>query len=240
MIFETRTKNDSKIYILFWGSWYRRVDWRQPKITMDEKYLEKIGCPETNCVFTRKNDYFPSIIDFDALIFNIWHENYSLPKVRSPNQLYIMESKELVFQKGWKPRGETWSLQFRNSQIMQNQLKQIFIATVWMQPKVFFKHRVTRLQLTRNFFCFASRSDFSLVIDFLLIFIFFKLVEPQLDYLTIWTMKRTYSIWQWPLDLIRTFCVPSERFWAERLVMSLRLLSTSSGRSQLRTFMVKI
>ena len=94
MVYEKQQKNDSRIYLLFWSHYFGGQDWGHDVATMEEDYFKKLGCPDTNCVMTHKIDLLPHIYDFDAVIFNIWDEDFSLPKLRSPNQLYIMISNE--------------------------------------------------------------------------------------------------------------------------------------------------
>jgi hypothetical protein len=94
MVYEKQRKNDSRIYMLFWSHYFGLNDWGHGIETMTEEYFKDLECPETNCVFTHKTDLMPNIYDFDAVIFNIWEKDFSLPKLRSPHQLYIMISNE--------------------------------------------------------------------------------------------------------------------------------------------------
>lgn len=94
IIEEKRRINDSKIHLLFWGLYFGGSSWGHEEQTMDENFFKKLNCPVTNCVMTHNQSHLPNISDFDAIIFNLWEENFSLPKVRNSRQLYIMISNE--------------------------------------------------------------------------------------------------------------------------------------------------
>lgn len=98
MVYSELKRKDSKIYILFWGSFFKTPNWGHDFETTSDEYLEKLGCEFTNCVMTHRVDLLPEVYKFDAVIFNVWDEELTLPKLRSPHQLYIMVSKELSFQ----------------------------------------------------------------------------------------------------------------------------------------------
>lgn len=94
MIKEERKINDSRIQLLFWGKYFEDSNWGHEELTMDEKYFKKLNCPVTNCVMTHNFSHLPKISDFDAIIFNLWEENFTLPTIRSSRQIYIMISNE--------------------------------------------------------------------------------------------------------------------------------------------------
>jgi O-methyltransferase involved in polyketide biosynthesis len=94
MVYEETQKNDTKIYLLFWSSFFGAAKWFHDNETMSEDFFKKLGCSHTNCVMTHKIDLLPRVSDFDAVMLHFWINENSLPPVRSPRQLYIMVSNE--------------------------------------------------------------------------------------------------------------------------------------------------
>lgn len=89
---EKKSKNGT-IYVLFSNELFEKY-WGLSKETISKEDLSAIGCPQTNCVMTFKNDTLPHLHDYEAILFHIWDTDVTFPKTRSPRQLYIMVSKE--------------------------------------------------------------------------------------------------------------------------------------------------
>jgi hypothetical protein len=94
MVNDREPRNDSKIYILFFNGCFNLPYWSLGKETLDESDLKSVNCPHTNCVLTHKYGLLENIHDYDAIIFNVWYPNDTLPLTRSPHQQYIMAANE--------------------------------------------------------------------------------------------------------------------------------------------------
>jgi hypothetical protein len=94
MVNDTEARNDSKIYVLFFNGCFNLPYWSLGKETLDESDLKSVNCPHTNCVLTHKHDFLENIHDYNAIIFNVYFDNDTLPLTRSPHQHYIMAANE--------------------------------------------------------------------------------------------------------------------------------------------------
>jgi hypothetical protein len=94
VVYKETQKNDTKIYVLFWSTFFGSAKWFHKQETMSEDYFKKLGCSHTNCIMTHKTDLLPHVYDFDAVMLHFWTNEVSLPPVRKPHQLYIMVSNE--------------------------------------------------------------------------------------------------------------------------------------------------
>lgn len=94
MIYDENSKNDSKIYVLFYNGCFGLPFWSLGKETLAEDDLKAANCPHTNCVLTHKHDLLKNIHDYNAVIFNVWYPGNTLPLTRSPRQHYIMAANE--------------------------------------------------------------------------------------------------------------------------------------------------
>jgi hypothetical protein len=95
MVYRKREKKNSTIYALFWSHYLTVKDWYHHTEPMDQNHLKKLNCPQTDCVLTHNVDLLPNILDYDAVIFNLYQHDIPFPEIRSPHQLYIMTSNEL-------------------------------------------------------------------------------------------------------------------------------------------------
>lgn len=94
MVSEEQSKNDSQIYILFFNGCFGLPFWGLGKETLLEDDLKSVNCPHTNCVFTHKPDLIKNIHDFDAVIFNVWYPDSTVPLTRTSRQHYIFAANE--------------------------------------------------------------------------------------------------------------------------------------------------
>lgn len=92
------TTQKGLIYILLWTS----GEWEPyDKIAMEQKAFE--SCTFNNCFLTRNRTYLKNILDYDVLMFNVWHvgianldveSTSNLPSNRSETQKYCMYAVE--------------------------------------------------------------------------------------------------------------------------------------------------
>jgi hypothetical protein len=94
MVYDVPPKKNSTIYMLFWGHYIIESGWGHFEETIDREFLEKAGCPVTDCILTHKIDYLPNLYEYDAVMINAFNYNLTVPPVRSPHQLYIMSANE--------------------------------------------------------------------------------------------------------------------------------------------------
>lgn len=88
------TQDSEMIYLLYWNKYLGGDQtWGMREETSTPEDLERINCPKTNCIFTRRRDTLPYIHDFDVLFINSWFE-IKLPNSRSPHQYYILSTAE--------------------------------------------------------------------------------------------------------------------------------------------------
>lgn len=89
--FVSKRDESDKKYILYWMKFFGE----EFKNKTNENYLESIGCPVTNCIFT-ENKSLMNHHEFDAIIFHAaesW-KLMDLPETRSPHQVYVMVAQE--------------------------------------------------------------------------------------------------------------------------------------------------
>lgn len=91
----SRGFNDTK-YILFWTKYFVEKNWGMKSETYDNDFLESMNCPVTNCVFTNNKKLLTHEYQYDALVFHTAEPwiGLALPRTRSPQQVYIMGTKE--------------------------------------------------------------------------------------------------------------------------------------------------
>lgn len=94
MVYDVPPSTSSTIYMLFWGHYILEGSWGHAEETIDQEFLNRSKCPETDCVLTHKIDYLPNILSYDAVMINAFNEKMTMPKLRSPHQLYIMSTNE--------------------------------------------------------------------------------------------------------------------------------------------------
>jgi hypothetical protein len=94
MVYDVPPKKNSTIYMLFWGNFIRESAWGHAEETIDREFLERAGCPVTDCILTHKVDYLPNLYEYDAVMINVYNRNLTVPPIRSPHQLYIMSANE--------------------------------------------------------------------------------------------------------------------------------------------------
>lgn len=81
-------------HIVFWTKFFGK-NWLKSE-TYDQKYLESLDCPNTNCIFTHNKSYLKHAHEYDAIIFHgveKW-KDIELPRTRLPSQVYIMATLE--------------------------------------------------------------------------------------------------------------------------------------------------
>lgn len=83
--------------ILFWTKFFEDPYWDMKAEAFRGDYLESVECPVTNCIFTTDRNFLNHEHEYDAIVFHapepLWDPK-DLPKTRSPNQVYIMGTKE--------------------------------------------------------------------------------------------------------------------------------------------------
>lgn len=92
--------NDDQIqkntkYILLWTKFFGDKKWGLKMDTENQKYFEKLSCPENDCVVTNNKHLIKQHL-FDAIVFH-GAETWNLhmpPKLRSPHQIFVMASME--------------------------------------------------------------------------------------------------------------------------------------------------
>lgn len=97
MVHDWKPKKNATKYILFWGPYILKSYWghgENDTNILDPNHLISRKCPETNCHFTHDVNFLPSILDFDAVIYNCFNKKLTFPELRSPHQLYIMTANE--------------------------------------------------------------------------------------------------------------------------------------------------
>jgi hypothetical protein len=94
MVYDVPPKKNSTIYMLFWGYFIVKSHWGHSEETIDREFLEKAGCPVTDCILTHKVDYLPNLYEYDAVMISVFNAELTVPPVRSPHQLYIMTINE--------------------------------------------------------------------------------------------------------------------------------------------------
>jgi hypothetical protein len=94
MVYGVPESTSSTIHMLFWNTYILGSAWGHAEQTIDQEFLNNSKCPETDCILTHKIDYLPSILDYDAVMINAFNINMTVPKLRSPHQLYIMSANE--------------------------------------------------------------------------------------------------------------------------------------------------
>lgn len=88
-------ERSSKV-VLFWTKYFDIKFWGMNAETYHEEFLLSINCPKTNCIFTHNKNFMNHPEKYDAIVFHgaeKWFK-VDLPKTRSPNQLYIIATKE--------------------------------------------------------------------------------------------------------------------------------------------------
>jgi hypothetical protein len=80
-------------YILFWTDYLKDENWGFKKDTSNHEDLKKMGCKETNCVFTSNRSLLP-VEEFDAILFYIRFAIRELPEKRSAKQIYVAANDE--------------------------------------------------------------------------------------------------------------------------------------------------
>lgn len=87
--------NDSKMYVLFANDFFGLKAWGMTNSTSTKQDLESVNCPYTNCMFTSQEDLLPHVHNFNAVLFNVFHQKLlKLPLTRLHHQLYIFGSRE--------------------------------------------------------------------------------------------------------------------------------------------------
>lgn len=94
---KTETKAFDQKTVLFWNEFFTYKFWLLPEEAFKEGFLAKTGCPFTNCMFTLDRSFLHRVHDYDAILFHTAQPTpgfRDIPKTRTPNQVYIMASKE--------------------------------------------------------------------------------------------------------------------------------------------------
>lgn len=91
-------KNPMKKYILYWPHCPQLLHtfYEMNGEITDEKYLESLDCPVTNCVFSYEPKLLESLTEFDLIMFN---GQYNIdpdlfPKERIESQIYAIQISE--------------------------------------------------------------------------------------------------------------------------------------------------
>jgi hypothetical protein len=97
MVHDWKPRKNATKYVLFWGPYIFKSCWghgENDSRILDQQHLNARNCPETNCHFTHDVNLLPSVLDFDAVIYNCFNKKMTFPELRSPHQLYIMTANE--------------------------------------------------------------------------------------------------------------------------------------------------
>jgi hypothetical protein len=100
-------KNETTKYILLWTKFFIWRNWKLKQATLDHRYFEGIGCPETRCVITSNRSLLPTLF-FDAFLFHGAENWVDVPRVKRKEQYYVFALRE-------SPAGTFHPLKTRNN-----------------------------------------------------------------------------------------------------------------------------
>lgn len=151
--------SDEKKTILLWTDFFDDKNWELGNNTLDEKFLEELGCAETRCVIT-SNKTLMKVEEFDALVFHVAQSWEEIPEKRNPHQIYVAACLEspVYASKDLETKDDLFN--WTSKHLMNQNLQEFVILTL----------SLTLLsEITLNFFWKSSTSGFICHIIFILV-----------------------------------------------------------------------